>query len=202
VRRAATRTYDRPVLRPDYPIETARLTLRPFTPGDLDDLYAYQSREDVTRYLYWEARDRDAVAEALARKMTQTVLDAEHEALCLAVEWREVGRVVGDVNLEWLSEYHQQGEVGYVFNPEFHGRGLATEATAEMLRIGFADLGLHRVIGRCDARNPASGRVMERLGMRLEAHFRQNEIFKGEWGDELVYAILADEWKLRSQRFR
>jgi RimJ/RimL family protein N-acetyltransferase len=106
--------------------------------------------------------------------------------------------VVGDVNLEWLSEYHQQGEIGYVFNPEFHGHGLATEATAEMLRLGFADLGLHRIIGRCDGRNPASARVMERLGMRLEAHFRQNEIFKGEWGDELVYAILADEWKLRS----
>ncbi|MFL6077789.1 MAG: GNAT family N-acetyltransferase [Mycobacteriales bacterium] len=186
------------MLRPDYPIETARLTLRPFTRGDLDDLYAYQSREDVAQYLYWDARDRAGAAEALERKIAQTELSAECEVLTLAVVWREVGRVVGDVMLHWLSEYHQQGEIGYVFNPDYHGRGLATEATAEMLRLGFADLGLHRIIGRCDARNPASVRVMERLGMRQEAHFRHNEIFKGEWAEELVYAILAPEWKLRS----
>jgi RimJ/RimL family protein N-acetyltransferase len=63
-----------------------------------------------------------------------------------------------------------------------------------MLRLGFAGLGLHRIIGRCDARNDASARLMERLGMRREAHFRENEIFKGAWGDEYVYAILAAEW--------
>jgi RimJ/RimL family protein N-acetyltransferase len=82
-------------------------------------------------------------------------------------------------------------------HPEHHGRGLAGEAAAVLLRLGFEDLGLHRVIGRfdgrCDGRNTASAKVMERLGMRREAHFRQNELVKGEWCDELVYAILAEE---------
>jgi RimJ/RimL family protein N-acetyltransferase len=63
-----------------------------------------------------------------------------------------------------------------------------------MLRLGFEGLGLHRIVGRCDARNRASAKVMERLGMRREAYFRQNEIVRGEWTDELVYAMLADEW--------
>jgi len=66
-----------------------------------------------------------------------------------------------------------------------------------MLRLGFDELGLHRIIGRCDARNTASARLMERLGMRQEAHFRENERFKGEWGDELIYAMLAREWTER-----
>jgi len=54
------------------------------------------------------------------------------------------------------------------------------------------------VIGRCDARNEGSARVMERLGMRREAHFVQNEIFKGEWSDEFVYAMLASEFHHRA----
>ncbi len=68
-----------------------------------------------------------------------------------------------------------------------------------MLRLGFDDLGLHRIIGRCDARNTASARLMERLGMRREAHFRENEWFKGEWGDELIYAMLDREWSERQR---
>jgi RimJ/RimL family protein N-acetyltransferase len=64
-----------------------------------------------------------------------------------------------------------------------------------LLRLGFTDYGLHRIIGRLDARNTASARVLERLGMRREAHFVENEIVKGEWTDEVVYAMLEDEWR-------
>ena len=63
-----------------------------------------------------------------------------------------------------------------------------------MLAIGFDGLGLHRIVGRLDARNRASARVLERLGMRREAHLVENEHVKGEWTDELVYALLAREW--------
>ena len=66
-----------------------------------------------------------------------------------------------------------------------------------MLRLGFDDFGLHRVIGRIDARNTASARVLERLGMRREAHFLQNEMIKGEWTDEVVFAMLEHEWRAR-----
>ena len=63
-----------------------------------------------------------------------------------------------------------------------------------MLRLGFEELGLHRIIGRCDGRNEASARLMAKLGMRHEAHFVRNEIVKGEWTDEVVYAMLGEEW--------
>ena len=64
-----------------------------------------------------------------------------------------------------------------------------------MLRLGFEELDLHRIVGRLDARNTASARVLERLGMRLEAHLRENEFVKGEWVSELIYAVLAGEWR-------
>ncbi|WP_055481445.1 GNAT family N-acetyltransferase [Sphaerimonospora mesophila] len=185
------------MLRPVYPLITERLVLRPFTDDDFDDVYAYHSRPEVARYLYWEARDREQVRTALERMTTQTTLTEEGQLLLLAVYWPEAGAVVGQVNLEWLSQENRQGETGFVFNPDYHGKGLAREAAEVMLRLGFEELGLHRVIGRCDPRNEPSWRLMERLGMRREAHFVQNEIFKGEWGDEYVYAMLAEEWRTR-----
>jgi RimJ/RimL family protein N-acetyltransferase len=185
------------VLRPVYPLETARLVLRPFEPGDLEELFAFHSLPEVARFLYWEARDLEQVRGVLEAKAGQTALEEEGQVLALAVVGREEGVVVGEVSLHWLSRRHRQGEIGFVFHPAYQGRGLATEAAGVVLRLGFEGLGLHRVAGRCDALNVASARLMERLGMRREAHFVHNEIFKGSWSDELVYAMLEDEWRGR-----
>jgi RimJ/RimL family protein N-acetyltransferase len=183
------------VLKPESPIATERLLLRYYTEADLDDLHEIQSRPEVTRYLYWEVRSRDEVRESLQRKIRESVLIDPGDTLTLAVVLPEAGQVIGDVILTWRSGEHRQGEIGYVFNPRFGGRGYATEAAAVMLRLGFDDLGLHRICGRLDGQNTASARVLERLGMRREAHLVQNEFVKGKWADELVYAITEDEWR-------
>jgi RimJ/RimL family protein N-acetyltransferase len=104
------------------------------------------------------------------------------------------GTVVGDVGLCWSSEVHRQAEIGYSFHPDHRGHGYATEAAAALVALAFTDLGVHRVAGRLDARNTASARLLERLGMRREAHLVENEWVKGEWSDEVVYAVLDTEW--------
>ncbi|MER5770790.1 GNAT family N-acetyltransferase [Streptomyces sp. NPDC001985] len=175
------------------PIKTERLVLRPFTADDEDDMFAFESRDDVARYLFNEPRTREDNARELALRQRLTVLRKEQDSLMAAVELD--GTVIGYVLLVWRSEEHRQGEFGYVFHPDHGGRGYATEAAREMLRIGFERLGLHRIIGRCDPRNTGSARVMERLGLRKEAHFVESEIFKGEWGGELHFAMLASEWR-------
>jgi RimJ/RimL family protein N-acetyltransferase len=185
------------VIRPTF-IETDRLSLRPFTEDDLDDLYAFHSLPEVARFVYWEARSREETREALAVKIRQTELVKEGEGLTLAVVLRDEQTMIGEVHLQWLSEHHRQGEIGFVFNPTFQGHGYAAEAAREVLRLGFDQLGLHRIMGRCDALNVASARLMERLGMRREAHFIENEIFKGAFGDEYVYAMLAREFAARN----
>lgn len=185
------------VLKPDYPILTERLHLRPYTLDDFDALYDIHSRPEVARYLYWDARDPDEVREALEKKIRSSMLADEGDALQLAVVLPETGALLGDVVLFWTSREHRQGEVGYIFHPDHGGRGYATEATAVMLRLGFEGLGLHRVVGRLDGRNAASARVLERLGLRREAHLVQNEMVKGEWTDEVIYAMLEDEWRAR-----
>jgi RimJ/RimL family protein N-acetyltransferase len=183
------------MLRPDYPVLTDRLALRPFRDDDLDAFHDIQRRPDVVRFLYWEPRSRDEAAEMLGRRMRKTSIDKEGDGLDLAAELRSSGELIGHFGLFFRSEEHHQGEIGFVVHPDHHGHGYATEGARVMLRFGFEDLGLHRIIGRCDARNLASARVMERLGMRREAHLVENEFVKGEWADELDYAMLDREWR-------
>jgi RimJ/RimL family protein N-acetyltransferase len=183
------------VLRPDYPIKTVRLLLRPFETTDLDDVLAYRKLPEVNRYLYSEPSDRVDAAERLAKQVDQCELTDEGQELVLAVVLPEADRVVGEVGLTWHSQEHRQAEIGYVFHPDFQGKGYAREAAAVLLDLGFDGLGLHRVKATCDSRNEPSWRLMERLGLCREAHFKECEIFKGEWRGVFVYAMLADEYR-------
>jgi RimJ/RimL family protein N-acetyltransferase len=177
------------------PIETPRLRLRPFVTGDLDALFSYQSRDDVTRYLEWGARSRDEVRQSVELKIAATAIRSEGDFLALAAESASTGEIVGDIVLGFVSEEHLQGEIGYIVHPDHQGLGYATEMARPLLRIAFEALGLHRVAGVLEARNAASARVLEKLGMRREAHLIENEFGKGEWHSELIYAILATEWQ-------
>jgi RimJ/RimL family protein N-acetyltransferase len=182
-------------MRPAYPIATERLLLRPLTPADADALVAYRGRADVCRYVPFEPMDKQAIVDRLAGMWQHTDLTDEGQGLTLGVELARTGQLVGDVILFWRSREHSGGEVGYVFNPEFAGHGYATEAARAMLRLGFEELGLHRIVARLDERNDASAAVARRLGMRQEARLVDNEIFKGEWSTELQFALLAREWR-------
>jgi RimJ/RimL family protein N-acetyltransferase len=175
-------------------LETERLLLRPFRPDDLDRLAEIQSLPEVARYLYWEPRTRAEVEPALAKRIADTRLEQDDDAVTLAVERREDGLLLGDATLFLRSVAHRQVEVGYVFHPDAGGHGYATEAARALVDFAFKELRAHRVFARTDARNTPSAALLRRLGMRQEAHFREAEIFKGAWGDELVFAILADEW--------
>jgi len=186
------------MLLPACPIETERLLLRPFVTSDHAALLAIHSRDDLTRYLYWAPRGPEQVAEVLADKVAGAKLEQEGDVLHLAAVLREEGTLVGDILLMWRSFVHRSAEVGFVFHPDHHGRGYATEATAALLRLGFEELGLHRMYGRLDARNTASARVLEKLGMRREAHLVENEWVKGEWTDEAIYGMLDREWEARA----
>lgn len=180
------------------PLTTDRLLLRTFTPDDVEDTFAYQSRPDVTRYLLSGPRDRAGAEESVRRMMTETELVKDGDSLAFAVVLD--GAVIGQVDLVLVSAEHRQGEVGYVFHPDHHGRGLATEATEELLRLGFEEFDLFRIVAVCNAANVASARLMERLGMRREAHFRGNRRVKGVFRDEYVYAIRQEEWRAGRSR--
>ena len=179
---------------PSWPMATERLLLRPFEQDDLASLHAIHSDEHVVRWLLNDVRSLEETQAILDRKIASSTLGGEGDWLSAAVALRQSGELVGDVSFHWTSEPYAQGEVGFVFATAHHGKGYATEAARPMLDFAFGALQLHRVVGRLEPRNVASERVLEKLGMRREAHFVENEWVKGEWQSELVYAILAREW--------
>jgi RimJ/RimL family protein N-acetyltransferase len=184
------------------PISTQRLTLRLMTDADLDDVTAYQSREDVCRYLLHGPRSRDELAPKIAEWGTATRMAEDHDYLQLAIQLDEhpERRVIGHMYLTIASAENSGAEIGWTLHPDFFGKGYASEAARAMLDLAFDELGMHRVRAELDPRNDASIALCRRLGMREEAHFVEDLMFKGEWADTGVYAILASEWmKQRAQ---
>ena len=178
------------------PIVTARLTLRLMTESDLDDVTAYQSREDVCRYLLHGPRSREELEPKLAEwgAATRMTEDDDYLQLAIQLDGHPERRVIGHMYLHVASAENRQGEIGWTLHPDFFGKGYASEASRAMLDLAFGAIGFHRVRAELDPRNDASIALCLRLGMRHEAHFRQDLWFKGEWADTGVYGLLAEEW--------
>ncbi|GAA3236366.1 GNAT family N-acetyltransferase [Dactylosporangium siamense] len=130
-------------LRPIYPVRTPRLLLRPLGLDDVDALLAYRSRPDVCRYVPFNPLSREAVIDRLAGPWAATALTDEGQSLTLGIEVAETGKLVGEVMVFWRSREHCSGELGYAVNPDFAGRGYATEAARAALGLGFDELGLN-----------------------------------------------------------
>ena len=173
------------------PLATERTLLRLHREDDAAALLRYYSRADVARYLLDEPWDEKVAAERVVLHMGKTGLDGRNRSLAVVVEHE--GEVIGDITA-WLNDgTGQRAEIGWVFSPDAGGRGLATEAVGRLMRELFSRHSLHRIEAQMDARNTASARLAERLGMTREAHLRQNWWSKGQWTDTLVFGLLAGE---------
>lgn len=180
------------VSAPLLPVRTERLVLRTFTRDDVDDLLAYRGDPTVVRYLLFDVYARRDAEDFVARVAAHVAPVAPGDRLTLAID--RDGVVVGDLMLHLTGEAASLCEIGWVLNPAHGGQGLATEAARALIHLAFTRLGAHRVWAQMDARNEASARLCERLGMRREALMRRDFWNKGEWTDSLVYAVLAEEW--------
>ena len=105
--------------------------------------------------------------------------------------------MIGDCGLHFPPGEPHQAEVGITLAPGHQGQGYATEALNAVLDYLFLSLGKHRVFASVDPRNRASIALLERVGMRKEAHLRESVWWKGEWADDLVFAVLEGEWRAR-----
>lgn len=187
-----------PAVEASPTLRTPRLVLRRFEASDLDAFHDLFSRASVCRYIPFGPLDLDGARIKLARRMQQTRIAEDGDAMLFAVDEIATGRMIGEFMLRLTSASNGQGEVGWALHPDAQGRGLATEGAREVLRFGFDEVRLHRIVAGCDPRHLASVRVMERLGMRREAEFRESELSRGEWTGMLVYAILEREWRAAS----
>lgn len=102
------------------------------------------------------------------------------------------GELVGAIGMS-INEKHRRGEPGYWIGKAFWNNGYCTEAVQEVVRYGFEELGLNRIEARHMTKNPASGRVMAKAGMKLEGTLRQHVLRWDSFEDLVIYGILASD---------
>ena len=181
-----------------WPVRTERLSLRPATSDDLEPTWRFRRLATVSHWITRAPQTLEAYRPQFE--------DPESMAKTLVVELD--GEIIGDLMLAVEDAWAQaevvdqakgvQAELGWTLDPDHAGRGYATEAVREVLRLCFEDLGLRRVIAQCFADNEPSWRLMERVGMRREQYTVRDSLHRsGEWLDGMSYAVLVEEWLSR-----
>jgi RimJ/RimL family protein N-acetyltransferase len=177
-----------------FELLSPRLRLRRLRPDDAAAICGYRSLPDVARFQSWASFTSDDAARLIANQ-DRTAPDTPGTWLQLALTTLEGGTIVGDCGVHFLADDERQVELGITLSPAYHGRGLATEAVASVLRYVFDSLGKHRARAVTDAENHAAASLFRRLGFRREAHFVEHVWYKGAWGSEFVFALLQREWR-------
>jgi len=170
-----------------HTLETARLLLRPLTPDDFKAVHAWAGNPSNTRYMAWGPNTED---------QTRGFLETAKPGNDIAVVLKETGQVIGSCGV-YPDVAGDTGELGWILHQDYWKRGFGTEIGEELIRYGFEERKLRRIVAPCAANNYGSYRVMERNGMRREAlHVKAfwSRVDK-EWIDEAVYAILAEEYR-------
>ncbi len=169
------------------PILTDRLRLRAFCMDDEAAVHACTSDPEVTRYTSWEPHTLPATQ----ARLCAWISDPDKWAIAL----RKEGTVIGWTGFVSIDPDRQTGIFGYLLHRNYWGKGYATEAARGVIHWGFTQLNLHRIVAECAVENGASTRILEKLGMRREAHFRKNIMKAGQWQDTCLYALLKEEWR-------
>lgn len=175
--------------RANLEFTTERLTIRPFKSTDLQDVFAIYNNDDTCKFLLHNKWTHEDMQKRFNKKLENNVLTKD-SILSLAVIYKT--KVVGDLSV-WYTNMKDTVEIGYSFSNEVTGRGLATEAVSSLVFKLFNECNVHRIQANLDARNIASQKLCERIGMRKEAHFIQDFWNKDEWTDSIVYGMLSSD---------
>ncbi|MCQ4087503.1 GNAT family N-acetyltransferase [Saccharibacillus sp. JS10] len=174
-----------------FEIETERLILRDAVPGDWSSIHIYASNPDVVQHSIWGPN-----TEAETQEYVTQLIELSHEkprrSYELVVTLKETGELIGGCGI------HQAGynaELGYTFNPQYWGKGYATEAAFAIVQLGFEQWEIHRIFATCRPGNTASSSVMKRIGMKREGRLREHLYFKGAFHDSEMYSILRQEFE-------
>jgi len=179
---------------------TERLLLREFEDGDWQSVLKYQSDPLYLRYNPWSYRTAEDVR-GFVHRFIMWREEQPRRKYQFAIVLRSNGKLIGNGGIRMKTPNAWEADLGYELNSHYWGHGYATEAAKALLSFGFQDLKLHRVWATCILENTASAHVLEKIGMRQESHYRENEWMKNRWWDTLQYAILDHEWyALRNQQ--
>jgi len=174
---------------------TRRLLIRRFADCDAEALASYRSDSEVASLQDWETPYSIEEASRFIATLHDLAPGTPGTWFQFAVSRRPSSALIGDVALRTDRSDPRQAELGFTFAAAHQGQGLAAEAVGAIVRYAFERLAMHRLFARTDLRNIAAQRLLERIGLRLEAESRESVWFKGEWATDVLYAQLVSEWR-------
>ena len=173
-------------------LETKRLILRKILVSDADDMFDYSKDQNVTKYLTWSPHPDKYYTVDYIKFVSRKYKTAEFRDW--AVIDKASGKMIGTCGFTTIDLQNRRGEIGYVYNPEFWGKGIAAEALECVMEFGFLKLDLNRIECRFMVENTSSRRVMEKCGMTFEGVYREHIFVKEKYRDVGVCAILRSEY--------
>jgi RimJ/RimL family protein N-acetyltransferase len=175
-------------------IETQRLFLQALETEDAQAMYAYRSDAAVSRYQSWRPTGEAAVRESI-QKIHETGFNVVNTWFQLGIYLKSSKELIGDLGVHFIPPDNRQTEIGFTVSPTYQRQGYAGEAVRALILYLFRTLHKHRITASVDPRNSASIALLEKLGMRREAHFRKSIWLDDGWGDDVIYAVLQEEWR-------
>jgi Acetyltransferases, including N-acetylases of ribosomal proteins len=178
-------------------LETESLILRKPRRSDAADMFRYSSDPEVSRYVLWDPHRNIWETRSFIRELRRRIREGYPSSW--AVELRKTGEVIGTIGVVWYSAENRSAELGYSFSREHWNRGYATEALRAVVDSLFGSIPVNRLEAQYDLRNPASGRVMQKCGLRQEGILRSRILNKGEYVDVALCAMLRSDWEIRQR---
>ncbi len=172
--------------------ETKRLILRKLSPSDAEDMYAYACRPETSKYLLWEPHPSPLYTADLIRFLQKEYQLGKYGDF--AIIFKDNRKMIGTVGFTSYDEKHSVAELGYVINPDYWHRGIATEALKAILSIAFHELRVQRAEAKYMPENVYSRSVMEKCGMTYEGMARSKMLVKGVRRDIACCSILRAEY--------
>ena len=173
----------------DIPITTSRFILREYTDADFEGVHIYAKDPETVSFMTWGPNTHEDTYNFIRLAISQQKIEPQVN-YHFVVALNETDQIIGGCGIHIHRVEHKGAEIGYCFNKQFWRMGYATETVGALLKFGFKTLKLHRIIATCDPNNIGSELVMQKNGLRKEAHFVEELWQKGRWRDSLHYELV------------
>ena len=181
-------------------INSDRLLLRPIQMEDADSVFQYRSDDFVNQYQGWRPKTIGDVHDFIANKVSSEI-NRQGTWFQFVIIVKDDNELIGDIGVHFLESDAFQVEIGCTLSRKYHGKGFAFEAVKATINYIFDELGKRRIVASIDSRNRPSIRLIERLGFCKKGLIKENSELNSEWVDDLVYAMLKDEWMSKKSNF-
>lgn len=169
-------------------IETERLVLRRITNNDVNEVFELRSNPETMKYIPRPlAKTAEDALEHIATIEEKIVLN---EGINWGITLKNNSKLLGIIGFYRMQPENYRAEIGYMLLPEFHAKGIITEALKRLIPYGFNDLKLHSIEAVIDPGNLASENVLQKCGFIKEAHLKECQFYEGKFIDKVIYSLL------------